>query len=369
MKYNDFQNLKISTLGFGGMRFPTVDGKIDREQAQAMIDCAMKNGVNYYDTAFMYHGGESEVFFGEALAKYDRSAYFLADKMPPGDQKCREDLEKVFSTQLERCKTDYFDFYLMHTVTSGNYESFFVANNVVDFCLEKKREGKIRHFGFSFHGDAQLLERMLSEHDCFEFVQLQLNYYDFYRDDAAEIYEVARKHNMPIIIMEPVRGGLLARLNENACGIFKDYDSSVSVASWAIRYCFNLEGVVTVLSGMSEMLQVEDNLRNAYMAPLTEADYAVINKAIETFCREEFIPCTACRYCSECPQGIDIANIFDLKNRHSIESEWSRKGIVEKYAALETKADACIGCGYCVSKCPQEMDIPSLLAQVHDVLG
>ncbi len=361
-----FENIgaKVSLLGFGCMRLPTVageDGKIDYDAAAAAIDYAYKNGVNYFDTAYGYHSGQSELFIGKALSQYPRDSFFLADKMPPWFVNEKGDVERIFNEQLKKCGVDYFDFYLEHSLNAELYdrlESF----DAYSFLSRMKSEGKIRRLGFSFHGDIPTLERILSDHD-WDFVQIQYNYLDCAISDAQKEYDIIAAKGIPCIIMEPVRGGALANLCEEANAEFKKARPDSSIASWAIRYAASKPNVMTVLSGMSNMEQVRDNVATVgSFEPLTQAEDEVIDKAVGIFRKYFAVPCTKCRYCTkDCPQGIDIPEMLRIwskwrleKNEHSYKENYLK-------AAPDARASRCIACGSCESFCPQSIGIIEIM--------
>ena len=361
----------VSLLGFGAMRFPlagTETQAIDYPTAEAMLDKAIAAGVNYFDTAYMYHGGASEVFLGCALAKYPRESFYLADKFPLSVLKKTEDVDRIFVEQLERCRVSYFDFYLAHAL-SREYYPRYTAAGVYDNLRRKKEEGLIRHLGFSFHDTPEFLERMLDEHE-WDFVQIQLNYIDWESCEANRLYAILTERKLPAVIMEPVRGGALATLNEKAAGILKAADPGVSIASWAIRYAATLPNVMCVLSGMSTMEQVEDNLKTMTpFRPLNEAEYAVINEAALAFRESGSIPCTACRYCMPCPAGVNIPRVLSVYNHYCLARSWIQ--FKNHYKALreDEVAEHCIACNACVEHCPQKIDIPGKMEMIKEFVA
>jgi predicted aldo/keto reductase-like oxidoreductase len=353
----------LSLLGVGGMRFPQKDEKIDTIKAQEIVDYAYQNGVNYFDTAWFYHGGESEIFFGNALKKYDRKSFYLADKLPIWECETPEDMKILFDTQLERCQTDYFDFYLHHNLDKGNFAKV-VEFGAFEFIQKMKDEGKIKHIGFSFHDDTEHFKKVLDAFD-WEFVQLQINYFDWDIYKAKELYELSVEKELPVIIMEPVRGGMLANMSKE---IFEAEDSNSSVASWAIRYVATLDNVVTVLSGMSTLEQVIDNVKTlSSFKSLSKMEYEVIDKAIDFHKRKDTIPCTSCNYCEGCPAGLEIPKIFELYNIYKMEDNWwnYKVNYWDKFEA-ENKADKCLECGECMTHCPQSLNIIELLKKVDE---
>ncbi|WNY23470.1 hypothetical protein MmiHf6_07770 [Methanimicrococcus hongohii] len=365
-------NEKISLLGFGTMRLPRASDEtqeIDYKTGQEMVDYAIAHGVNYFDTAYMYHEGESEIFIGEALSKYPRESFYLADKMPPWRAETKADVERIFEEQLQKCKVDYFDFYLIHNL---NREHFEMAENlkIYDFLKQKQAEGKIRYIGFSFHDSPDFLETV-ADIDKYEwdFVQIQLNYLDWTIQDAKRQYEILNERKIPIIVMEPVRGGSLATLSKNARNILKNADPNASIASWAIRYAATFPNVLTVLSGMSDMEQVKDNVKTIEnFSPLNEHDHEIIEKAVEEYQSSFKIPCTYCRYCMECPSGVHIPKVFDKYNQYFVRGDTDKNRFLSEYAWIgeERQAHNCTGCGVCLPKCPQGIDIPKEMKKIAE---
>ncbi len=360
-------NDEISLLGFGCMRFPVIDGednKIDYEKSLEMIDSAYRNGVNYFDTAFGYHGGESEKFVGVALKRYPRESFYLASKMPPWFVKEKSDLERIFNEQLERCQVEYFDFYLEHSLNDENYDKL-EAFDTYNFLLDKKKEGKIRNLGFSFHGSLECLERITSDHE-WDFCQLQYNYLDAETSDTLKEYEIIKKHNLPLIVMEPVRGGALANLCDEANALLKAERPNESIASWAIRYAASNDSILTVLSGMSDENQVKDNIKTmSDFQPITENDKIVLDKAVKIFKEYFNVPCTKCRYCTkDCPQGIDIPEMLNIWGRYRLEKR--AEDYINRYHKVEESARAknCISCHLCESFCPQNIKIVDIMNSI-----
>jgi predicted aldo/keto reductase-like oxidoreductase len=356
-----------SILGFGVMRLPVVGGdhaKIEYKAAEALIDYAYAHGVNYYDTAYVYHHGQSEVFLREALKKYPRDSYYIADKMPGWEVHSPADVERIFAEQQARLGVDYFDFYLCHALGKENFTVF--KDYALAYLIEQKRLGKIRRLGFSFHDEPAQLEPIISHYD-WDFVQIQLNYFDWELYRSREQYEIVERHGIPAVVMEPVRGGLLAKLSPEAEKILKAYAPNRSVASWAVRYVMSLPNVVTVLSGMSDMSQVTDNVATARdFTPLSDEERAVLGKALDVFKRSITVPCTGCRYCMECPLGVDIPFQFAQYNQFALHRDYS--GYKEILAANADKSAAlCVSCRTCVEKCPQRIDIPAELEKIRAI--
>lgn len=357
-------NEEVSLLGFGGMRFPVKDGEIDYELSCKMIDIAYKNGVNYFDTAYPYHDGKSELFFGKAMKKYDRKSFFLATKMPLWTIKSREDAERIFNEQLDKLQTDYIDFYLFHAVDKGRWEQI-KELDLISFCEEKIAQGKIRHLGFSFHDEYDVFEEIITARK-WDFVQVQLNYIDEREQAGLKGYELAKKLDIPVIIMEPVKGGTLAVLPDEVDKIYKDFNPDVSTASWAMRWCGTLDNVKLILSGMSSEEQVLDNLKTfSNFAPLNNEEQELVKKVAQVLLSREKNPCTDCRYCLPCPAGVNIPANFDRWNKYHVYG--NKENAVKRWTDFkdEEKAKNCIGCGLCETKCPQKINIREDLAALQ----
>lgn len=364
---------KMSKLGFGLMRLPEKDGKIEIERVNAMVDRYMQTGMNYFDTAYIYHGGHSEEAAREAVVKrYPRDSFMLATKLPVWEVKQQSDVERIFSEQLQRTGVDYFDFYLLHSIEEANYEQY-ENYDCFNWGLKKKEEGKIKHFGFSFHGSPELLEKVLDKHPEMEFVQIQLNYLDRTNPvvRSQRLYDIAHKKNIPIIIMEPVRGGMLANMQPEIEAKFKAARPNDSVASWALRYVGSLDGVVTILSGMSTEEQMEDNIKTfTNFEPLTDGEMKIIDEVTEEILRIPQIGCTACKYCTDgCPMKISIPDVFRTINTlRRYPDDWRAKNFYSGLINRSGKAADCIACGQCESVCPQHLPIIELLKEAAGIL-
>lgn len=368
----------MKQLGFGMMRLPLKDPKeqtqVDRAQAQVMVDAFLESGFTYVDTAYFYHGGESERVVKDILtSRYPRERYLLADKMPLANLKVKGTVEKqaaIFDEQLEKCGTAYFDRYLLHCLNAENYQ---IAQRLdtFSFLMKKKEEGKLHHLGFSFHDKAELLDQILTEHPETEFVQLQINYLDWEdeRIQSRKCYETAVRHGKKVVVMEPVKGGRLAKLPAEAEKLLREVHPDWSPASWAIRFAASLPEVEVVLSGMSDMAQVADN--TGFMAdfqPLTEEETALLAKVAEILSALPAVECTACRYCvAGCPRDIPIPDYFALYNGDQMALRQGlpvRKADYERLAASGGKASACVSCRQCEQVCPQHLKVVDHLARV-----
>ena len=366
---------KMPKLGFGLMRLPEADGKIDHEQVCRMVDAYMKAGMNYFDTAYVYHGGNSEVAAREALVKrYPREDFMIATKLPAWEIKQESDIERIFNEQCERAGVDYFDFYLLHSIEEGNNYEVYEKYDCFSWGLAKKAEGKIKHFGFSFHGSSELLEVVLDKHPEVEFVQIQLNYLDRTNPvvQSQALYDILVQRNIPIIVMEPVRGGMLANPAEDAAKKFKAARPDASYASWALCFVGSLPGVMTILSGMSSDEQMADNIATfTNFEPLTEEEFKLIDEVTDDFLKIPQIGCTACKYCTPgCPMSISIPDVFRTINTlRRYPNDWRSKNFYSGLIERSGKASDCIGCGQCESVCPQHLPIIELLQEASGILG
>ena len=361
-------DLTVPMLGYGMMRLPRLNGEIDIETVKKQVAIAMKHGVNYFDTAYFYHGGESENCAGKVLSQYPRDSYMLADKMPVSRARSAADVERIFNEQLKKCKVDYFDFYLLHALNAGTWKKA-QRLKVYEFLKKKKDEGKIRHLGFSFHDTPDVLKK-IAEAYPWDFAQIQLNYLDWTIYRSREQYEILTRLDIPVIVMEPLRGGALATLNQSAREVFTRSNPDVSVASWAFRYVGSLPNVLCVLSGMTMTEHLMDNIKTfTNFKPLSPAEQNVITSALNAYQKTGIILCTACQYCMPCPVGVNIPANFNIYN--SLKLKGNQQRFNRSYANLGKKQQAanCVSCGLCKKKCPQQIDIPAMLKRVAAAKG
>ena len=376
MIYRDFQDGKVSALGMGAMRLPVVDGddsKIDEAAAFAMVDEAMARGVNYYDTAWGYHNGNSELVMGKALARHPREKFYLATKFPGYDLSNMGKVEEIFEKQLEKCQVEYFDFYLFHNVYEMNIDAYLDPKyGTYDYLLAQKKNGRIRHLGFSAHGDYDVMKRFLEAYGKdMEFCQIQLNYLDWDFQDAKRKVELLDQWNIPVWVMEPLRGGKLASLAPEDEAKLKALRPDEGIPAWAFRYLQSIPSVVVTLSGMSNMEQMKDNIATFETdKPLNETELETLHAIAQGMVKKIVLPCTACHYCtSHCPQGLDIPNLLSLYNEHC----FTQGGFIAPMALSAIPADkqpsACIGCRSCEAVCPQGIKISEAMADFTAKLG
>ena len=376
MMYRNFQDVKLSALGMGAMRLPVVDGddsKIDEAAAFAMVDEAMARGVNYYDTAWGYHNGNSELVMGKALARHPREKFYLATKFPGYDLSNMGKVEEIFEKQLEKCQVEYFDFYLFHNVCEMNIDAYLDPKyGTYDYLLAQKKNGRIRHLGFSAHGDYDVMKRFLEAYGKdMEFCQIQLNYLDWDFQDAKRKVELLNQWNIPVWVMEPLRGGKLASLAPEDEAKLKALRPDEGIPAWAFRYLQSIPSVVVTLSGMSNMEQMKENIATFETdKPLNETELETLHAIAQGMVKKIVLPCTACHYCtSHCPQGLDIPNLLSLYNEHC----FTQGGFIAPMALSAIPADkqpsACIGCRSCEAVCPQGIKISEAMADFTAKLG
>ena len=368
MEKRKLENLGIETslLGFGCMRFPvTAEGKIDEPEAERMLDKAIAAGVNYIDTAYPYHNGDSEPFVGRVLKKYDRHSFYLATKLPCWNVSKKEDAERIFEEQLTRLQTDYIDFYLMHALSGDSFRKM-AELGVVEVLERLKAEGRIKYLGFSFHDSYEAFEEILCYRD-WDFCQIQLNYMDAESQAGLKGYRLTEERNVPLVIMEPVKGGSLAAFAEDITGKFRALDPEASVASYALRWVGSLPNVKVVLSGMSTMEQVEDNLKTfTDFRSLSDEETKTIDDIVALIRSRVQNGCTACRYCMPCPAGVDIPGNFRVWNTYHMYQNYNVvKNSWEKNLGDEKQAKNCIKCGKCEKACPQKLHIREDLEKVQ----
>lgn len=371
MIYRDFKDKKISLMGFGAMRLPLLeDGTVDKVQVQEMVDMAIENGVNYFDTAWPYHTGQSELVIGEALSKYDRSSFYLADKYPGHQISSTYDPAYIFEKQLEKCQVEYFDFYLYHNVYEKSISVYTDPQwDIIEYFKEQKRLGRIKHLGLSTHAQAENLEAILDAFgDAIEFCQIQLNYLDWSLQKAREKCEILSKRGIPVWVMEPLRGGKLANVTDEAAEQMKAASPEDTPASLALRFFHHMDNVKVVLNGVSNIQQMKENLETfREERKLSEDEKKLLTDIAEGM--KDSVPCTACRYCcSDCPRELDIPMLLSVYNDAKIIPSFNTVMVVEALPD-DKKPAACIACGKCAKVCPQNIDIPAAMkdfAQIYD---
>lgn len=363
MRYKGFKGDRISTLGLGGLRFPTKKDDpdvIDREEGQKIVDAAFSCGINYFDTAHSYQNGDSERFLGEALSGYPRDSYHLATKFYAAYS---QDIEGTFEAQLRRCRTDYFDLYLFHCLDEGTIDAYTDKDrDYLGYLLEQKRAGRIRSIGFSSHASPKTLERFLDWYDGFDMAMIQLNYLDWTLLEAKRQYEILTERGIPIWVMEPMKGGSLAVLNERAAAILQAEEPERSLVSWGFCFLLGLPNVQTVLSGMSDPRQVAENAALFDdPKPLSVREMKALKEASAVFMEEMGVPCSGCRYCcSACPAGLDIPLLIKGYNEQKISGSTWRVGSLSGAKG----ASECLACGSCLARCPQKINIPEVMEKI-----
>ena len=368
MVYRDFQDLKLSALGMGAMRLPVIDGddaRIDEAAAEQMVAYAMEHGVNYYDTAWGYHNGNSELVMGKALSKYPRDKFYLATKFPGYDLSNMPKVKEIFEKQLEKCQVEYFDFYLFHNVCEMNIDAYLDEKyGIFEYLMEQKKNGRIRHLGFSAHGSYDVMKRFLDAYgEHMEFCQIQLNYIDWTFQDAKAKVELLKEHNIPVWVMEPLRGGKLATLPEKETAALKALRPDEEIPAWAFRFLQSIPEVTMVLSGMSNAEQMKANIKTFETdKPLNEKEMRALLSIADGMLNGT-LPCTACHYCvSHCPKGLDIPNLLELYNEHSFTGGGFIAPMALSAVPEEKWPSACIGCRSCEKVCPQQIKISEAMA-------
>ena len=368
MIYKEFKDgIKLSRLGMGIMRLPEKNepgNPIDYEKAKEIIDENIRLGVNYFDTAYIYHNGKSEEFAGKALADYPRDSYYIADKF---NFQAQPNYKIQFQEQLDRLNMDYIDFYLLHGI-QDNFISEILASGCIEYFDQLKKEGKIRYLGFSFHGNEENMKKMLAAY-AWDFVQIQLNYYDWEYGNQRRLYEMLTEAQIPVMVMEPVHGGLLARLNEKANILLKEADPNASLASWAMRWIMSLDNVQVVLSGMGNLDQVIDNAKTfSEEKYVSDEEKALLKKAASLLRPDIAVPCTGCRYCCpNCPQKLDIPTLLTAYNDAKADAAWRLVNITG--LPQEKQPFNCIACGACTKHCPQALPIPETMAEMAKIMS
>lgn len=376
MIYKEFQDKKLSALGMGAMRLPVINGddtKIDEEQALKMVDYAMERGINYYDTAWGYHNGNSELVMGKALARYPREKFYLATKFPGYDLANMDKVEEIFEKQLEKCQVEYFDFYLFHNVCEMNIDAYLDEKyGIYDYLMKQKENGRIRHLGFSAHGSYEVMKRFLEAYGKdMEFCQIQLNYLDYKFQGAKEKIELLNEYHIPVWVMEPVRGGKLAALPEEFDRRLKELRPEEETVAWSFRFLQSLPEVVVTLSGMSNQEQLDANIHTLEEdKQLNSREMDTLMEIVDEMLKDKTVPCTACHYCtSHCPKGLEIPELLSLYNEHA----FSGGGFIAPMALMavpkEKWPNECIGCRSCEAVCPQQIKISEAMADFTAKLG
>lgn len=364
----EFKEVSLSALGLGTMRFPVVsgdDGKIDEAAAAEMVDCALKQGINYFDTAWGYHSGNSELVIGKILEKYPRDSFYLATKFPGYDKLNMEKIEEIFEKQLEKCRVDYFDFYLFHNVNDGNIDLYLDRKyGLLEYLLKQKENGRIRYLGFSTHGNLDTMRRFLEAYgEHMEFCQIQLNYLDWTYQNAKEKIDLLKEYHLPVWVMEPVRGGKLAKLMEQDEKKLAKLRPEEKTPAWAFRFLQNIPEVTMILSGMSDMEQLKDNIGTfAEEQPLNKEEMEVLLKIADGM-MDGMVPCTECRYCvSKCPQKLDIPDLIEIYNNNSLTGKGKIGAGALKFVHEDKYPTHCVGCRSCEGVCPQNIKISEIMA-------
>ena len=365
MYYSNVAGMELSALGFGGLRLPCVPGepdRIDRKRADEVVGAAIERGVNIFDTAFTYQNGDSERFLGEALSRRPRGSYYLSTKFYVAASR---DIEAVFEEQLRRCRTDYFDFYLLHGLDENYIKDYMdEKEGYLAYILEQKRAGRVRAVGFSSHAGPETLRRFLDWYGGFDTALIQLNYIDWTLLEAKEQYEILTKRGIPVWVMEPLKGGRLSELNVEAAATLREAAPGRSLSSWGFRFLMGLPNVRVVFSGMSSVDQVVDNTATfEHPNPLSESESEALSQAAAIFLKCMGVPCSSCRYCvSSCPAGLDIPLLIKGYNEKNVSGETWRIAPLENAKS----ASECIGCGACLKRCPQKIDIPRVMRAIAE---
>ena len=376
MIYREYQGKKLSMLALGAMRLPVIDGddsRIDEDAAAKMVDLAIEQGINYFDTAWGYHNGNSELVLGRALSRYPRESFCLADKFPGYDLSNMTKVEEIFEEQLKKCQVEYFDFYLFHNVCEMNIDAYLDEKyGIFEYLMKQKENGRIRHLGFSAHGSYDVMKRFLDKYGhAMEFCQIQLNWLDWEFQDAKAKVELIKEHKLPVWVMEPLRGGKLASLSEEDAGKLKALRPDENIPAWAFRFLQSIPEVTVILSGMSNEEQLNDNIHTFETdKPLNDQEMSALLGIAEGMLKHNILPCTACHYCvSHCPKGLDIPDLLELYNEHN----FTGGGFIAPMALMavpeEKQPGACVGCRSCEAVCPQQIKISEALADFKGKLA
>ncbi len=375
MIYKNFKDLKLSALGMGCMRLPVVDNhdsNIDEQKTAEMVAYAMKNGINYYDTAWGYHNGNSEIVMGNVLSKYPRENYYLATKFPGYDISNMDKVEQIFEKQLEKCQVEYFDFYLFHNVCEMNIDAYLDEKyKIFEYLMKQKQNGRIRHLGFSAHGSYDIMRRFLEKYgESMEFCQIQLNYIDWTFQNAKSKIELLNQYHIPVWVMEPLRGGKIANLTEQDIQKLNTYRENTSAVEWAFRFLQTLPEVTMILSGMSNLEQLKQNIETFQTEKTLQKNEMEALLAVADGMLNGKLPCTSCRYCtSHCPQQLDIPRLLELYNEHTFTGGGFIAPMVMATIPKEKQPSACIGCRSCEAVCPQQIKISEAMSDFASKLN
>ena len=359
-----YKDILVPLLGLGCMRLPMNGSEVDMPELEKMVEYCMAHGANYFDTAYMYVNGKSETAMGNVLKHYDRKSLIIADKSPAMHIKSKDDVRRIFDEQLKKCQTDYFDFYMVHNInknTIDNYRNYDMYNQLMEF----KKEGRVKYVGFSFHGTPEMLKEVAPEHP-WDFAQLQINYLDWDVVKAKEQYDIVQSHNIPVTVMEPLRGGGLVNLSDKALAKLKEYYPDATPAAFGLRWAASRKNVITVLSGMSNLEQVKQNIQTFIdYKEMNEQENIAAQEVAKVIQSQGEINCTACKYCLEvCPRGINIPAVFSLYNQYKTTGNKMLFSIYYNTLDENERADKCISCNLCNTNCPQSLMIPDLLKKI-----
>ncbi len=377
MIYKNFQDLKLSSLGLGSMRLPLKDANddssVDVEETQKMVDYAIEHGINYFDTAWGYHNGESEKVIGKALSKYPRESFYLATKFPGYDLSNMDKVKEIFEKQLEKCGVEYFDFYLFHNVYEKNVDEYLnEKHGILEYLLEQKKNGRIKHLGFSAHGSLDVMKKFLDKYGKYmEFCQIQLNYLDYKFQDAKAKVDLLKEYNLPIWVMEPLRGGRLSKLTDAQEAKLKELRPDETPTSWAFRFLQSIPEVTMILSGMSSMEQLTSNIETfSEEKPLNEEEKKALMDIVDEMLKVKTLPCTACHYCvSHCPKGLNIPYLLSLYNEHIFTGGGFIAPMAISALPEDKRPSSCIGCKSCERVCPQQIEVSKAMKDFAKLLG